>query len=210
MHSRRFRADREAQGHDRRLDDQADLRAGAAGDRRPGNAARLRRRSGRRIEEFTNPLDATAGRRSAGWSTLERVAEERRAATRPRSNWSIWSSPSRSPPARRSSSIRSAAASSGSSFRRARSRSTSAIAAHVEPIQYEVYGYLPGSYRTVPTVVRNAYRPEQLAVSAPKSLAVLPSGAKSADPYRLTPQRAVRARQVPLRQGRPEDGRRSI
>ena len=51
-----------------------------------------------------------------------------------------------------------------------------------------MYGYLPGSYRTVPTVVRNAYRPEQLAVSTPKSLAVLPSGAKSADPYRLTPQ----------------------
>ena len=58
----------------------------------------------------------------------------------------------------------------------------------VEPIHYEVYGYLPGSYRTVPTVVRNAHRPEQLAISTPKPLAVLPSGAKSADPYRLTPR----------------------
>ena len=59
---------------------------------------------------------------------------------------------------------------------------------YVEPIQYEIYGYLPGSYRTVPTVVRNAHRPEQLAVSTPKPLTVLPLGAKSADPYRLTPR----------------------
>ena len=76
-----------------------------------------------------------------------------------------------------------------------------------EPIRYEVYGYLPGDYRAVPAVVRNAYRPEQLAVSAPKSLAVLPLGAKSADPYRLTPGRAFRAGQTRLPQGRPEDGR---
>ena len=54
-------------------------------------------------------------------------------------------------------------------------------------IKYDLYGYLPGSYRTVPTVVRNAYRPEQLAVATPKPLKVLPSGAASADPYRLTP-----------------------
>jgi hypothetical protein len=59
---------------------------------------------------------------------------------------------------------------------------------YVEPIQYEIYGYLPGNYRTVPTVVRNAHRPEQLALSAPKPLAVLPLGAKSTDPYRLTPR----------------------
>jgi alpha-2-macroglobulin len=58
---------------------------------------------------------------------------------------------------------------------------------HVADIEYEVYGYLQGNYRTVPTVVRNAYRPEQMAVSTPKSLAVLPQGAKSSDPYRLSP-----------------------
>jgi tetratricopeptide (TPR) repeat protein len=57
----------------------------------------------------------------------------------------------------------------------------------IESIQYEVYGYLPGTYRTVPTIVRNAYRPEQLAVAEAKSLVVLPQDAKSADDYRLSP-----------------------
>ncbi len=55
-------------------------------------------------------------------------------------------------------------------------------------IHYELYGYVPGSYRVAPTIVRNAYRPEQLLVAARKELAVLPQGEKSADPYRLTPQ----------------------
>jgi len=55
-------------------------------------------------------------------------------------------------------------------------------------IHYELYGYLPGEYRAGPTVIRNAHRPEQLVVSQPKSLAVLPLGEKSSDKYRLTPQ----------------------
>jgi len=55
-------------------------------------------------------------------------------------------------------------------------------------IHYELYGYLPGEYRAGPTVIRNAHRPEQLVVSKPKSLAVLPLGKKSTDKYRLTPQ----------------------
>ncbi len=55
-------------------------------------------------------------------------------------------------------------------------------------IHYELYGCVPGKYRVGPTIVRNAHRPEQLLVTSPKSLAVLPQGAKSADPYRLTPQ----------------------
>ena len=55
-------------------------------------------------------------------------------------------------------------------------------------IHYELYGYVPGSYRIGPTLVRNAHRPEQLLVTAPKSLTVLPQGGKSADAYRLTPQ----------------------
>ncbi|MEX0586660.1 MAG: tetratricopeptide repeat protein, partial [Pirellulales bacterium] len=58
----------------------------------------------------------------------------------------------------------------------------------VERIHYEVYGYLPGSYRAAPTVVRNAYRPDKLAAATPAPLTVLPLGAPSADPYRLTPQ----------------------
>lgn len=55
-------------------------------------------------------------------------------------------------------------------------------------IAYEIHGYLPGSYRTLPTIVRNAYRADQMAVAQPKPLAVLPLGGKSADKYRLSPR----------------------
>ncbi len=55
-------------------------------------------------------------------------------------------------------------------------------------IHYELYGYVPGKYAVGPTIVRNAHRPEQLLVTATKTLTVLKQGAKSADPYRLTPQ----------------------
>ncbi|MGQ9575090.1 MAG: tetratricopeptide repeat protein [Thermoguttaceae bacterium] len=59
---------------------------------------------------------------------------------------------------------------------------------HVGSIRYQLVGYLPGSYRAAPTVIRNAYRPEQLAAASPKPLAVLAQGAHSADQYRLTPE----------------------
>src|SRR6185369_13370536 len=39
-----------------------------------------------------------------------------------------------------------------------------------------------------PTIVRNAYRPDQMAVSKVEPLAVLPLGGKSADKYRLSPR----------------------
>ncbi len=55
-------------------------------------------------------------------------------------------------------------------------------------LHYELHGYLPGAYRAAPTVVRDAYRPAKLAVSALKALEVLPQGAKSKDKYRLSPQ----------------------
>ena len=58
---------------------------------------------------------------------------------------------------------------------------------HIGPIRYEIRGYAPGEYRVAPTVIRDAYRPECLTVGKPHSLQVLPLGAKSADPYRLTP-----------------------
>jgi uncharacterized protein YfaS (alpha-2-macroglobulin family)/TolA-binding protein len=59
---------------------------------------------------------------------------------------------------------------------------------YVDPIRYDVHGYLPGQYRTTPTLIRNAYRPDQIAVATPKSLAVLPLGDASADKYRPTPR----------------------
>ncbi len=55
-------------------------------------------------------------------------------------------------------------------------------------IYYDIVGYLPGDYRAGPAVVRNAHRPDEMAVSTPKSLAVLPLGATSQDEYRLSPQ----------------------
>ncbi|HXT61180.1 MAG TPA: alpha-2-macroglobulin family protein, partial [Pirellulales bacterium] len=59
---------------------------------------------------------------------------------------------------------------------------------YVQAIHFDVHGYLPGEYRAAPTIVRDPYRASQLAVSQPKSLAVLPLGAKSGDEYKLTPQ----------------------
>jgi alpha-2-macroglobulin len=58
----------------------------------------------------------------------------------------------------------------------------------VEPIHFDVHGYLPGQYRAGPTVVRDAYRLDQIAVSEPHELTVMSLGAKGVDPYRLTPE----------------------
>jgi hypothetical protein len=60
--------------------------------------------------------------------------------------------------------------------------------AYIDPIRFDVHGYLAGQYRAGPTVVRNAYRLDQMAVSERSSLAVLPLGEKSEDAYRLTPR----------------------
>ena len=54
-------------------------------------------------------------------------------------------------------------------------------------IRYELHGYLPGSYRAAPTVVRDAYAPGQLAVAKVKPLTILPIGSEQSDPYRLSP-----------------------
>lgn len=59
---------------------------------------------------------------------------------------------------------------------------------YVEEIKFEVHGYLPGKYRAAPTVVRNAYRLDDMAVTAPKPLTVLALGAESKDQYKLTPR----------------------
>jgi len=55
-------------------------------------------------------------------------------------------------------------------------------------LSYALQGFLPGSYRAAPTIVRNAHRPSQIAVAQLHTLTVLPLGAESKDPYRLTPQ----------------------
>ena len=37
-------------------------------------------------------------------------------------------------------------------------------------IRFDVHGYLPGHYRAGPTMIRDAYQPERLAVSSVKEL----------------------------------------
>ncbi len=59
---------------------------------------------------------------------------------------------------------------------------------HVSTISYEVHGYTSGEYRTTPTLVRDAFRPDQMAVAKPKTMTVLPVGEHSTNPYRLTPR----------------------
>jgi hypothetical protein len=59
---------------------------------------------------------------------------------------------------------------------------------HIGDIVYTLVGYVPGEYRAGPTVLRDAYRPERLMAAAPATLNVLTMGAKSVDPYRLSPR----------------------
>ncbi len=54
-------------------------------------------------------------------------------------------------------------------------------------ISYQVHGYLPGKYRATSTLVRDAFRPDRMAVSKPRSLTVLADDADVDDEYRLTP-----------------------
>lgn len=57
----------------------------------------------------------------------------------------------------------------------------------VGAIRYTLTGYLPGSFKAAPTVVRSFYQPEQIAVSSIKPLETLARGAKTKDKYRLSP-----------------------
>lgn len=54
-------------------------------------------------------------------------------------------------------------------------------------IRYQIVGYLPGEYRTLPSLVRSFYRPDRMAISEMKTLSVLDRDQKSKDEYRLSP-----------------------
>ena len=43
----------------------------------------------------------------------------------------------------------------------------------ISPIGYDIHGYLSGDYRAAPTVVRNAYQPDEIAVAKPKTLGLV-------------------------------------
>lgn len=68
-------------------------------------------------------------------------------------------------------------------------------------ISFEVHGYLPGTYHAMPTVVRDAYRPDQMAVAEPRSLTVLAQGAASADAYKLTPRELYELGKIEFEKG---------
>jgi alpha-2-macroglobulin len=55
-------------------------------------------------------------------------------------------------------------------------------------IRYDLLAYLPGAYRAGPTVLANAYRPDDIKITKAKDLTVLPLGEESSDEYRLTPR----------------------
>ncbi len=52
---------------------------------------------------------------------------------------------------------------------------------------YDVYGYLPGQYRTLPVSIRSAYDPGRSHLGLPGDLKVLSPGETSTDPYKPTP-----------------------
>lgn len=54
-------------------------------------------------------------------------------------------------------------------------------------IQYDLYGYLPGDYRALPTEIRSAYDPGRYHLGGEENLKILPPGQKSDDPYKATP-----------------------
>ena len=54
-------------------------------------------------------------------------------------------------------------------------------------IWYDVYGYLPGAYRTLPAIVRSAYEPGRYHVGEPGAFRVLAPGEANDDPYKPTP-----------------------
>jgi uncharacterized protein YfaS (alpha-2-macroglobulin family)/tetratricopeptide (TPR) repeat protein len=55
----------------------------------------------------------------------------------------------------------------------------------VADFRYELVGYAAGNYRALPTVIRDAMRPDQLRLGLPGELRVLPPGEESSDPYQM-------------------------
>ncbi len=54
-------------------------------------------------------------------------------------------------------------------------------------VVYDVFGYLPGEYKALPSRLSSAYEPGKYHLGGEGDLAVLMAGEKSTDPYRPTP-----------------------
>ncbi|MGA2253929.1 MAG: tetratricopeptide repeat protein, partial [Thermoguttaceae bacterium] len=68
-------------------------------------------------------------------------------------------------------------------------------------IRYELEGVFPSSNLISPTILRRVGHDAPLAVAKPKSLVVLPQGARSTDPYRLSPDELLSLGAIAKRKG---------
>jgi alpha-2-macroglobulin len=67
---------------------------------------------------------------------------------------------------------------------------------------YDVYGYLPGQYRSLPTTLRSAYEPGKFHVGPVSDLKVRAPGEPGADPYKPTPDELYARGQAHFSAGR--------
>ncbi len=72
-------------------------------------------------------------------------------------------------------------------------------------IQYEVYGYLPGQYRTLPASIRSAYEPGKMHLGPTGELKVLTPDEPNNDPYKPTPDELYARGKVHFEAGRLTD-----
>ncbi|QEH33600.1 Outer membrane protein assembly factor BamD [Aquisphaera giovannonii] len=77
-------------------------------------------------------------------------------------------------------------------------------------IQYDVYGYLPGQYRALPTSVRSAYDPGRSHLGQPSDFKVLSPGEKNTDEYRVTPDELYAAGKIHFDAGRYAEAAASL
>ena len=55
----------------------------------------------------------------------------------------------------------------------------------ISSIRYELIGYASGTYRALPTVIRDLMNPGRMRLGDPAEMVVLPPGEKSDDPYKM-------------------------
>jgi tetratricopeptide (TPR) repeat protein len=75
---------------------------------------------------------------------------------------------------------------------------------------YDLYGYLPGRYRTLPAAVRSAYEPGRFHLGQPGELKVLAPGERSTDPYKPTPDELYARGKAHFDAGRFPDARTAL
>lgn len=77
-------------------------------------------------------------------------------------------------------------------------------------IIYELVGTTAGDFRAAPTMVVDAYRPDEFTVGKPTSLKVLPRGRKSVDEYRWSPDELYALGKQNFEKGNWEESRKYL